>query len=266
MQHALAAIQVLDELGDAAVVLELRLLGLARLGIGGALVGQRDQQSLVQESELAQALRQGVVVVLGSGEDLFVRNKADFGAALLRGSGFLQLGSRLTLRIGLLPHRTVAPDFQLQQMTQRVDAGDADAMESARNFVGRAVEFSARVQHGHHDLSCGQTLAINIHLTNRNAAAIVHDRDGVIDVNGYVDAISESGQGLIDGVVDNFVDKVMQSHLASRSDIHCRTLAHGFHPAEDLDGFSSVVPVGMAVLAILLGSFFVHGRERLVSL
>ena len=72
VQHALAAVQVLDELGDAAVVLELGALGLAGLRIGGALVGQRDQQALVEERHLAQALRQRVVVVFGDGENFLV--------------------------------------------------------------------------------------------------------------------------------------------------------------------------------------------------
>ena len=50
-------------------------LGLAGLGIGGALVGERDQQALVQEGQFAQALRQGVLVVLGDGENLAVGNE-----------------------------------------------------------------------------------------------------------------------------------------------------------------------------------------------
>jgi hypothetical protein len=41
VQHLFAAIEMLDELGDAAVVLEVGVLCLARLRIGGALVGQR---------------------------------------------------------------------------------------------------------------------------------------------------------------------------------------------------------------------------------
>ena len=69
VQHLLALVQVLDELGDAAGVLELCVLGLAGLGVGGALVGERDLDALVQEGELAQALGQRVVVVLGDGED-----------------------------------------------------------------------------------------------------------------------------------------------------------------------------------------------------
>ena len=82
VQHLLAAIEMLDELRDAAVVLELGVLGLAGLRIGGALVGQRDQQSLVQEREFAQALRQRVVVIFGRGEDRAVGQEVDFGSAL----------------------------------------------------------------------------------------------------------------------------------------------------------------------------------------
>ena len=61
VQHALAAVQVLDELGDAAAVDGTRAI-LTRIR---ALVGQRDLQALVQERHLAQALRQRVVVELG---------------------------------------------------------------------------------------------------------------------------------------------------------------------------------------------------------
>ena len=69
VQHLLALVQVLDELRDAADVLELLVLALAGLGVGGALVGQVNLEALVQEGELAQPLRQRVVVVLGDGKD-----------------------------------------------------------------------------------------------------------------------------------------------------------------------------------------------------
>jgi hypothetical protein len=68
---------VLDELGDAAVVLELGALGLAGLGIGDALVGERDEQPLVQKRELAQPLRKRVKVVFGDGEDRCIRQEVD---------------------------------------------------------------------------------------------------------------------------------------------------------------------------------------------
>ena len=214
VQRGLAAVQVLDELRDAAVELELGVLRLARLGIGGALVGQRDEQALVEEGQLAQALRQRVVVVFGDGEDCRVGNEVDLGSALLGGPGLLELAGWNAFGIALLPYRAVAPDFQLKQAAQRVDARHADAVQSAGDFVGGAVELTASVQHGHDDLGSRKPLAIHVHFAGRNAAAVVHHGDGVIDVNGDIDAIRETCQRFVNGVVHDFVNEVVQSHVA----------------------------------------------------
>ena len=56
VQHLLAAVQMLDEFRDAAGVFEFVALGLSSLGVGGALIGERDEQTLVQKGQLAQAL------------------------------------------------------------------------------------------------------------------------------------------------------------------------------------------------------------------
>src|SRR5579871_638725 len=53
MQHLLAAIEVLDELGDSAVVFEIRGLRLASFGVRRTLVGERYQQALVEECQFA---------------------------------------------------------------------------------------------------------------------------------------------------------------------------------------------------------------------
>jgi len=82
MQHRLAAVEVLDEFGDTAGILEIVALGFAGFRVGCALVSERDLESLVQERELAQSLRKRVEVVLGGGEDLFIGKKMDLGAAL----------------------------------------------------------------------------------------------------------------------------------------------------------------------------------------
>ncbi len=47
VQNGLAAIEVLDEFDDAAGVLELGPLGFAGLGVGLALVGERDDQAFI---------------------------------------------------------------------------------------------------------------------------------------------------------------------------------------------------------------------------
>jgi hypothetical protein len=97
VQHGLAAVQVLDELRDAAVVFKIGRLRLAGLRIGRALVGERDQQALVQEREFAQALGKGVVIVLSRGEDTLIGQEVDLGSALLGRTGFLQLARGIAL-------------------------------------------------------------------------------------------------------------------------------------------------------------------------
>jgi hypothetical protein len=89
-------------------------LALAGLGVGGALVGERDFQALVEEGELAQALGQGVVVELGDGEDGLVGQEVDLGAAPLRRPHLAQLADGGALGVVLLPGEAVAPDLDVE--------------------------------------------------------------------------------------------------------------------------------------------------------
>jgi len=54
---------MLVKLGDAAGVFEFNGLGFAGFGVGGALVGERDNKALVKKSQLAQPLRQRIEIV-----------------------------------------------------------------------------------------------------------------------------------------------------------------------------------------------------------
>ena len=114
VQHRLAAIEMLDELGDAAGVAELGAAGFAGLGVGGALVGERDLKALVEEGHLAQALRQRVVVELGGGEDGLVGQEVHLGAAALAGAGLAQFAGGNAATEVHLPGVAVAPDFDVE--------------------------------------------------------------------------------------------------------------------------------------------------------
>ena len=158
VQHGLAAVEMLDELGDAAGVSELGAARFAGLGVGGALVGERDFEALVEEGHLAQALGERVVVEFGGGEDGLVGQEVDLGAATLAGAGLLQLRSWNALGVALLVSvpwlagffRT--PDFDVELLAERVDATDADAVQAAGDFVGGGVELAAGMQLGEHHL------------------------------------------------------------------------------------------------------------------
>jgi hypothetical protein len=74
-----------------------------------------------------------------------------------------------------------------------------------------------------------------------NAAAVVHDGDGIVGVHGDVDFVGEAGHGFVHGVVHHFPDEVVQTHFTGGTDVHGRTQAHGFESAENLDGFRVVL-------------------------
>ena len=115
VQNLLSAIQVLDKFRNAAVVFELDSFRLAGFGISGAFVSERDEQAFVEEGQLAQALGQGIEVVLRNCENAFVGKKTDLGAGLcFHGAGFLQLAGGLAFGVRLLPGETITPDFQFE--------------------------------------------------------------------------------------------------------------------------------------------------------
>ena len=129
-------------------------------------------------------------------------------------------------------------------------------MQTARHLVAVVVELAAGVQHGHHDF--GGRLAARVKV-DRNAAAVVDDRDRAVDVNRDVDLIAEARQRLVDRVVHDLVDEVVQAGRTGRADVHRRPLADGLEPFENLDLVGGILgDVGRAAVTVATG----HGVRR----
>src|SRR5947209_5454802 len=101
-----------------------------------ALVEQRDDKTLVQEGELAQALRQRIEVERGRFHDRRVGLEGDLRSGLIaRLTGLLKPPLRDAALVLLLPGCLVAPDLELQQLRKRVDTTHADAVQPAGDLV-----------------------------------------------------------------------------------------------------------------------------------
>ena len=134
----------------------------------------------------------------------------------------------------------VAADLDREALGERVDDGDADAVQAAGDLVAAAVaELAAGVQHGQHDLD--RRPALLLHDRDRDAAAVVGDGDRVVGVDRDVDRRREAGERLVDGVVDDLVDEVVQAALAGRADVHARAQADRLEALEDRDVLRVVV-------------------------
>ena len=83
-------------------------------------------------------------------------------------------------------------------------------MQTGRNLVGIAVEFSTRVQFRHDDLNRSHMLlGVDV---RRNAAPVIDDANAVSRQNGDFDMGAKTGQRFIDRVIYNFPNKMVKAH------------------------------------------------------
>src|SRR6266849_7144841 len=78
---------------------------------------------------------------------------------------------------------------------------------------------------------------------DRDAAAVVFDRDLVIAQDDEVDFSTVAGERLVDRVVDYLVDQVMKPALGGVADIHPGALAHRLEALENSDRLRAVTVV-----------------------
>ena len=98
-------------------------------------------------------------------------------------------------------------------------------MQSAGDLIRIRIEFAAGVQHRHHDFRRRSLfLLVNV---GRDTAAVIDDRNRIVHVDRYLDRIAVACEGLVNRIINNFVNQVMQTDVARRADIHRRTLADG---------------------------------------
>ncbi len=231
MDRLAGAVQVLDELPDAVVVLE-------RFPFAGAVVGDGDSHAAVEEGQFLQAVVQRGVVELGVGEDLRVGLERGLGAAFGGVADAADIGLGDAALVFLVIDVAVAADFDLAPFGEEVHDRDADAVQAAGGLVGAFVELAAELQHGHHAFERGDIAADLLGKLgvafDGDAAAVVFDRDRAVDVDRHADGGGVAGHRFVDRVVDHFVDEVVQAAGGRVADVHAGPLADVLQVAEVL--------------------------------
>lgn len=142
IDHRLVHVEHRHEFADAAFVVE----GFGtpgRLPFFKPFVGQGDPDAGIQERQFTQPFRQNIPHIDRVGEDRPVRLEGNAGAAL---GGRPQFPERIDGDAAFKPDRVrfaVPVNLRDQPVGKRVYAGDADAVQTARNLVGVVVEFAA---------------------------------------------------------------------------------------------------------------------------
>jgi hypothetical protein len=95
------------------------------------------------------------------------------------------------------------------------------------------------MQLGHDHLGGGNAL-LRVQAGRDAAAVVVHGAGGVgIERDRHL--VGESGQRLVDGVIDDLVHHVVQAGaVVGVADVHAGPLADGIEPLQNLDFFGAV--------------------------
>jgi hypothetical protein len=137
----------------------------------------------------------------------------------------------------------VAPDGEVEPLGERVDDGNADAVEATGHLVGivvrRVLELTAGVELGHDDFRRGNAfLGMD---AGRDAAAIILDRHGAVGIERDQDAVAMAGERLVDRIVRDLEHHVVEARtIVGVADIHARPFAHRIEAFQNLDGVRAV--------------------------
>ena len=192
-----------------------------------------DVDALVQVGQLLEAVRQTFELIHGGVEDGVVGQEGDLGAAVVALADNLHRVEGLAVGILLDEVLAFAEDFGGEVLGEGVHAGDADAVQTAGDLVRILVEFTAGMQDGHDDLQGGAFL-LRMHVGG-DTAPVVEDAYRVAFQNFNFNIVAESGEGLIDGVVNHLVHQMVQAAVADITNVHSRTFTHGFKAFQNLN-------------------------------
>ena len=251
VQSGLAAIQVGDELRDAALVIKGLFPGLMIFVI--ALIFQRDAKALRQERHFPETLLQDVVIKYRRLlEDLRIRKERDARSALTVSAcpDLLQGLHAGAAHEFLAVHLAAGPDSDFQPGGEGVDDRCADAVQAAGYLVPAAAEFAARMQNSEDDFH--GILAGLVVDADRNAASVVRDRHRIVRVDRHFDVVAEARERLIHRVVHDLVHEVVQASRGRRADVHAGALPDRLQAFQDLDIVRGVVPDLLCILDVMI--------------
>ena len=118
----------------------------------------------------------------------------------------------------------------LETSRQRIDHGDPDPVQSAREPVAPLRELAARMEPGEDELDARNAfVGMDV---DGHPAAVVADRQRIVPVRDDRELARLSGDRLVDAVVDDFLRKVIRPGGIG---VHARTLAHGVEACQHLD-------------------------------
>ena len=106
-------------------------------------------------------------------------------------------------------------------------------MQAAGNLIASAAEFSAGMQNGKHDRNSRQTGFMLY--PYRDTASIIGNIHNVSRQQLYDNSVTESSQGLVNGIIHNLIHQMVQPSRPCGADIHARAFPYRFQAFQHLN-------------------------------
>ena len=143
--------------------------------------------------------------------------------------------------IALPPQGAIARHLHRQLLGQRIHHRDAHAVQAARCRIGPGSELPAGMQHGQDHFQRGLVREAGVRI-DRDAPAIVADRQRAVGGQLHLDAAGMAGNRLVHGIVQDLGGQVVQRVGIGAADIHARPAPHRLQPLEHFDGRGIIAP------------------------
>ena len=123
VQGIACPVEMFHKFDQATLVLKVATLSIP-------FVMELDVDTTIEESEFLQAFIEGVKVVLGDAENLVVSLECRLGTCLLSRSTLADRTGRNPTLIFLSPCESITTDFSLGPLTQKVDHGNTNTVQT----------------------------------------------------------------------------------------------------------------------------------------
>ena len=112
-------------------------------------------------------------------------------------------------------------------------------MKAAGYLISAVAEFTAGMEDGKYNFHGRKTcLFLDVY---RNTAAVIHDCDGIVLVNGHIDGITISRQCFIYRIIYNLIHQMMETSGRCAAYIHARPLSNRLKSFQNLNLICSVL-------------------------
>ena len=220
---------ILNEAWHTALIAEV--FGLYIIAV--TFIGKLYINSCIKESLFTQASSKSFIVIyFGFGENKRVGFESDGSACIGSFTDNCKFWNGFSTFKTLLINSFAVADFNLCPFGEGIDNRSTHAMQTARNFISASTEFTACMEDSKNDCN-GRNAEFWLNAYG-NSTPVVFYTDNIAFEYGNLDFWAVSGKSLINGVVNNFIYKMVKTSGTCRAYIHTGAFSDSFKTFKNL--------------------------------